>query len=108
MFRSLRRRSLAPVFLLATFLLATLLLATHAAWAAAAGTVVGLNGICLVENAGGSSPAKLGQPVQIGDTITVPADGKLKLRLAEGSVVSVASGTRVSVAALAVDGSGQR
>ncbi len=94
MFRSLCLRSLAPV----------LLLAAHAAWAAAAGTVVGLNGTCLV----GSSPAKLGQPVQIGDMIDVPADGKLKLRLEDGSVVSVASGTRVSVSSLTVNGAGQR
>ena len=78
------------------------------ALAAPAGTVVGLSGLCVVESAGARSNAKLGQPVQVGDTLDVPADGKLKLRMNDGSVVSVASGTRMTVAAYRVDGAGQR
>ena len=37
--------------------------------AAPAGTVVGLNGACVVESGGARSAAKLGQPVQVGDTV---------------------------------------
>ncbi len=46
--------------------------------------------------------------MQVGDTVDVPADGKLKLRMSDGSVVSVAAGTRMTVAAYGVDGAGQR
>jgi hypothetical protein len=38
----------------------------------------------------------------------VPADGKLKLRMADGSVISIAAGTRLTIAAYGVDGAGQR
>jgi len=87
---------------------ALLLLSTSVALAAPAGTVVGLNGPCVVESGGARGAAKLGQPVQVGDTVDVPADGKLKLRMADGSVVSVASGTRMTIAAYGTDGAGQR
>ncbi len=46
--------------------------------------------------------------MQVGDTVDVPADGKMKLRMVDGSVVSVASGTRMTVAAFTVDAAGQR
>src|SRR5205085_580913 len=42
------------------------------------------------------------------DTVDVPADGKLKLRMTDGSVVSVAAGTRMTIAAYGVDAGGQR
>ena len=76
--------------------------------AAPAGSVVGLSGSCFVESGGQRMPLKMGQPVQVSDTVDVPADGKLKLRMTDGSVVSVAAGTRVTVSAYAVDGGGQR
>ena len=38
----------------------------------------------------------------------MPADGKLKLRMADGSVVSVAAGSRLTVSAMTVDAAGQR
>jgi hypothetical protein len=87
---------------------ALLISAASVALAAPAGTVVGLNGACVVESGGARGAAKLGQPVQVGDTVEVPADAKLKLRMADGSVVSVASGTRMTIAAYGVDGAGQR
>ncbi len=87
---------------------ALLIVSAAVALAAPAGTVVGLSGGCVVESAGARSQAKMGQPVQVGDTLDVPADGKLKLRMADGSVVSVASGTRMTIAAYVVDGAGQR
>lgn len=84
------------------------LLAVGVAAAAPAGTVVGLSGACVVESGGARAPAKLGQPVQVGDTVDIPADGKMKLRMSDGSVVSVAAGTRMTLAAYGVDGAGQR
>jgi hypothetical protein len=87
---------------------ALLLLSAVVAVAAPAGTVVGLSGACVVESGGARGPAKLGQPVQVGDSVDVPADGKMKLRMSDGSVVSVAAGTRMTVASYGVDGAGQR
>ncbi|MGC2413962.1 MAG: FecR family protein [Stellaceae bacterium] len=87
---------------------ALLVLFPWAAVAAPAGTVVGLFGGCFIESGGSRSAAKIGQSVQVGDTVDVPADGKLKLRLSDGSVVSVAAGSRMTVAAAGVDGTGQR
>src|SRR5713226_8299123 len=85
-----------------------LLLAPGLALAAPAGTVVGLSGASVVESAGSRGAVKLGQPVQVGDTVEVPPDGKLKLRMADGSVISVAAGTRLTIAAYGVDADGQR
>lgn len=87
---------------------ALLLLAAGAASAAPAGTVVGLLGGCYVESGGSRSALKIGQPLEVGDTVGVPVDGKLKLRMTDGSVVSVAADTRMTVAAYGVDGAGQR
>ncbi len=78
------------------------------ALAAPAGTVVGLSGASTVESRGARGMIKLGQPVEVGDTVEVPADGKLKLRMADGSVISVAAGTRLTIAAYTVDAAGQR
>ena len=97
-------RSSRHLFLVA----ALLVLSVGSALAAPAGTVVGLFGACFVESGGSRAAAKMGQPVQVGDTVEVPVDGKLKLRMADGSVISVAAGTRVAIAAYGVDGTGQR
>jgi hypothetical protein len=84
-------------------------LAAGAALAAApAGTVVGVFGQSVVESGGSRSPARIGQALQVGDTVDVPADGKLKLRMSDGSLVSVAAGTRMTIAAYGVDSAGQR
>lgn len=85
-----------------------LLLPGRVALAAPAGTVVGLSGECFVVSGGARAVLKLGQPVQVGDTVDVPAQGKLKLRMADGSVISVAAGTRMTVGAYEVDAAGQR
>ena len=85
-----------------------LLLVPGLAAAAPAGTVVGLNGECFVESGGSRNPLKLGQAVQIADTVDVPASGKLKLRMADGSVISVAAGSRVTISSYGVNAAGQR
>jgi len=97
--RALRRPLLAG---------AMLALFSAVAAAASAGSVVGLFGACFIERGSGRSPATIGQPVEVGDTVEVPAGGKLKLRMADGSVVSVAAGTRLTIAAYGVDAAGQR
>ncbi|MBV9828117.1 MAG: FecR domain-containing protein [Alphaproteobacteria bacterium] len=76
--------------------------------AAPAGAVVGLAGACFVESGGARAPLRLAAAVQVGDTVDVPADGKLKLRMADGSVVSVGSGSRMTVTAYGVAANGQR
>src|SRR5207302_10694814 len=76
-----------------SFVAALLLLWPSLVLAAPAGTVVGLSGASVVESGGARGAVKLGQAVPVGGTVEVPADGKLKLRVAGGAVVSVAAGT---------------
>ena len=102
----LPRLRLGPVAV--TLAVALLLISAGLALAAPAGTVVGVFGGCFVDSGGSRSPAKIGQPVQGGDTVDVAADGKLKLRMSDGSVISVAAGTRMTIAAYGVDAAGQR
>ena len=87
---------------------ALFLLCAGIAVAAPAGTVVGVSGACFVESGGNRSALKIGAPVQVADTVDVPANGKLKLRMTDGSVISVAAGSRLTIAAYSVDGAGQR
>jgi hypothetical protein len=72
-----------------------------AAAAIPAGTVIGVSGSCTdhgrVLNRGGA--------VQVGDTLDVPAGGNLKLQMTDGSVISVAPGSNMSVASYTIDGS---
>lgn len=76
--------------------------------AASAGSVVGIVGQCLVQRDGRPTPLKLGDAVAVSDTIDVPVAGKLKLRMSDGSVISLAPGTRMTVAAYQTDPAGQR
>ena len=92
--------------LLAAFLLPISL--QSVATAAPAGTVVGVSGSCFVQSGGQRIAVRMGQPIQVADTVDVPADGKLKLRMTDGTVISVAAGTRVAISAYTVDASGQR
>jgi hypothetical protein len=64
-----------------------------AAAAAPAGTVVGVSGSCTDLGRALSR----GDTVQIGDTLDVLAGGNLKLRMIDGSVISIASGSRITV-----------
>src|SRR5215207_7745818 len=97
-----------PAFCAALAVAVLLLLPWSIALAAPAGSVVGLSGECFVTSGGTRAALRLGQPVQVGDTVDVSPQGKLKLRMADGSVVSVAPGTRVTIAAYGVDSAGQR
>ncbi len=73
-----------------------------------AGSVVGLVGACIVESGGNRKPLALGQAVQVGDTVEVPTDGKLRLRMSDGSMISAAPGTRVTITTYTTDTKGQR
>ena len=58
-----------------------------------AGTAVAVSGSCTARG----RALKPGDAVQAGDTVDVPAGGKLKLRMADGSVISVAPGSSMTV-----------
>jgi len=76
--------------------------------AGSAGLVVGVDGACVAEAQGGQRPLKLGQPVFVADTIVVPDGGRLKLRMDDGSMLSLASASRMVVADYRIDAAGQR
>lgn len=79
------------------------------AWAAAtAGAVVAISGQCFVQTDGKRIPLKAGESVRVADVVDVPAGAKLKLRMNDGSVLSVASGSQLTIAAYNVDADGKR
>jgi hypothetical protein len=71
-----------------------------------AGEVLTLFGQCFVETGGQRSPLKPGDAVRIGDAVDVGAGAKLKLRMNDGSVIGVASGSRLTIADYRVADSG--
>jgi len=75
-------------------LLGLMLWAGAAPAATLAGTVVGVSGSCTARG----RALKPGDAVQVGDAVDVPADGKLKLRMADGSMISIAPGSSMTVA----------
>jgi hypothetical protein len=74
---------------------------------AQAGEVLALFGQCFVETTGRRDLLKLGDPVHAGDTLDVAAGAKLKLRMNDGSVIAVASGSRVTIAEYRVGDNGE-
>jgi hypothetical protein len=74
---------------------------------AQAGEVLALFGQCFVETAGRRDPLKPGDPVHAGDTLDVAAGAKLKLRMNDGSVIAVASSSRLTIAEYRVGSGGE-
>ena len=72
-----------------------------------AGEVLALFGQCFIETAGRRNPLKPGDPVHAGDTLDVAAGAKLKLRMNDGSVIAVASGSRLTIAEYRVGNNGE-
>jgi hypothetical protein len=72
-----------------------------AAAATPAGTVIGVRGSCTDHG----HVLNRGDAVQISDTLNVMTGGNLKLRMAEGSVISVAGGSSITVASYESTGS---
>src|SRR5208282_5036214 len=75
-------------------LLGLMLWAGAAPAAMLAGTVVEVSGSCTARG----RVLKPGDAVQVGDAVAVPAGGKLKLRMADGSMISIAPGSSMTVA----------
>jgi hypothetical protein len=74
---------------------------------AAAGEVLAAKGDCVAQTDGHRHPLKLGDAVQVGDIVDVPEGARLKLRMSDGSVISAASGTRVTIERYAEPGGGR-
>jgi hypothetical protein len=90
---ALRLRIAQRTLLGALLTISSLTLWAGAAAATPAGTVVGVSGSCTDLGRALSR----GAVVQIGDTLDVPAGGNLQLRGTDGSLILVASGSRVTV-----------
>jgi hypothetical protein len=93
---------------IALIMAALVLLSARSSLAQSAGTVIGIRGDCFVVSGGNRTPLRLGLPIQVGDILDVAAPAKLKLRMADGSIISVAAGTQMTIRAYAVDAAGQR
>jgi len=92
---------------LALLALPTLLWAPPAI-AAACGEVLAMSGTATIETGGQQRPAAVGEPVQVGDTITVPQNAKVRLHMDDGSIVTVAAGTQMTIGKYDVDATGTR
>jgi hypothetical protein len=68
-----------------------------------AGTVIMVSGSCTDHD----RVLNRGDTVQIGDTLEVSAAGNLKLQMADGSVISLAPDSTMTVASFSIDGSGR-
>ena len=85
------------------FAILGLMLWAGAAAATPAGTVVVVSGSCTDRG----RVLKRGDAVQISDTVDVPAGGNLTLQMADGSVISVAPGSSMTVESYHVGGAGR-
>ena len=79
-------------------------LGTGTAAVTSVGTVIEVSGSCIDHG----RVLKFGDVVQIGDTLDVPAGAKLKLQMADGSVISVAPDSSFTVASYNINGSSRR
>ncbi|MGH7092195.1 MAG: FecR family protein [Stellaceae bacterium] len=80
------------------------LFSAGAAWAADAGQVLTFNGNCFAETGGQRAQLKMGDTVHVGDVIDVPDGAKLKLRMVDGSVLALGSGTHMTIKAYSASG----
>jgi len=81
----------------------------RAAWPAVqAGEVLAESGQCFLESGGQRSALKIGDAVHVGDKVEVPDGARLKLRMSDGSVLSAASGTTMTISGYDVDSAAQR
>jgi hypothetical protein len=83
------RRKLVGV----VFVILGLMIWTGGGVATPAGTVAVVSGSCTDHG----HVLKAGDAVQIGDTLEVPVGSHLKLRMVDGSVISVAPGSSITV-----------
>ena len=62
-----------------------------------AGEVLALSGQCSGEIGGSKKLLKPGDAVQVGETVEVAAGAKLKLRMSDGSIIAIASDSRLTI-----------
>ena len=72
-----------------------------------AGSVLAMRGQCFVIAGSQQTALKLNDAVDVGDVAYAPAGAKLKLLMADGSVISVGSGTKLTIQAYGFDKSSQ-
>jgi hypothetical protein len=92
-------------------IIVVLSLCLYSGWAQAgslAGSVVGLAGQVLVDRGGQRYGLRLGDQVFVDDTFTVSAGAKLRLRMNDGSILSLASETTLRIDAYTLNSAGQR
>ena len=73
-----------------------------------AGAVVGLAGQVFVDRGGQRYGLKLGDQIFVEDTFTCLAGAKVKLRMNDGSILSLAENTTLRIDVYALNSSGQR
>jgi hypothetical protein len=83
--------------------LSPMLCAYVAPAATLAGTVVAVSGSCTARG----HALRLGDAVQVSDTVDVLAGSKLKLRMSDGSMISVGPGSSMTMASYSLDGAGR-
>lgn len=92
----------------AAIALAAMMLAGPALAAAPdAGEVLTLKGDCFAEAGGAKTALKQGDAVHVGDVVEVPDVSRLKLRMIDGSVLSAASGTTLTIQSYATGDAGR-
>jgi hypothetical protein len=91
-------------FVVTLFAVLSLMLWADVAPAATlAGTVVAVSGSCTARG----HALRLGDAVQVSDTVDVLAGSKLKLRMSDGSMISVGPGSSMTMASYSLDGAGR-
>ena len=63
---------------------------------------------CSAEAGGQRRELRIGDPIYAGDTVDVSAGAKLKLRMDGGSVILLASGSRLTIHSFGIDTGGQK
>ena len=103
--RSMRRRTVITA--VATSFLGFSSIRT-ARTAQQAGMVVALSGQCFAEDGGQRRALRIDDPIYLGETVDVSAGAKLQLRMADGSIISLASGSRLKINNFGIDTVGQK
>jgi hypothetical protein len=63
---------------------------------------------CSADAGGQRRELRIGDPIYAGDTVEVSAGAKLQLRMEDGPVISLASGSQLTINTFGVDTSGQK
>jgi hypothetical protein len=71
------------------------------------GAVLAMFGQCIGESGGRKQTLSLGDPVYVAETLDVAAGAKLRLRMNDGSIISIASDTRLTITDYRVGDNGQ-